>query len=129
MRVISYNVNGIRAAIKKGFVEWLQTNPADIICLQETKATKEDVDTTDIEKKSLEAHVELCAERYRMLELKIETVEREVGEVKHMMSDVHGIVRKMGEKRNDQLIAWGIGIIGVLLGIVGWLATHYVKTL
>jgi exodeoxyribonuclease-3 len=50
MRVISYNVNGIRAAIKKGFVEWLQTNPADIICLQETKATKEDVDTTDIEK-------------------------------------------------------------------------------
>ena len=49
MRVISYNVNGIRAAIKKGFVEWLQTNPADIICLQETKATKEDVDTTDIE--------------------------------------------------------------------------------
>ncbi len=50
MRVISYNVNGIRAAIKKGFVEWLQTNPADIICLQETKATREDVDTTDIEK-------------------------------------------------------------------------------
>jgi len=87
------------------------------------------VDTTDIEKKSLEAHVELCAERYRMLELKIETVEREVGEVKLMMSDVHGIVRKMGEKRNDQIIAWGIGIIGVLLGVVGWLATHYIKTL
>jgi hypothetical protein len=87
------------------------------------------VDTTDIEKKSLEAHVELCAERYRMLELKIETVEREIGEVKGMMLDVHGIVRKMGEKRNDQLIAWGIGIIGALLGVVGWLATHYVKTL
>ena len=87
------------------------------------------VDTTDIEKKSLEAHVELCAERYRMLELKIETVEREIGEVKGMMSDVHSIVRKMGEKRNDQLIAWGIGIIGALLGVVGWLATHYVKTL
>jgi exodeoxyribonuclease-3 len=44
MRIISYNVNGIRAAIKKGLVEWLQTNPADIICLQETKATQEDVD-------------------------------------------------------------------------------------
>ena len=50
MRVISYNVNGIRAAIKKGFVEWLSENPADIICLQETKATKEDVDTSEIEK-------------------------------------------------------------------------------
>ena len=87
------------------------------------------VDTTDIEKKSLEAHVELCAERYRMLELKIETVENEISEVKHMVSEVHGIVRQMGEKRNDQLIAWGIGIIGVLLGIVGWLTAHYIKTL
>ncbi|MFZ4057568.1 MAG: exodeoxyribonuclease III [Ferruginibacter sp.] len=45
MRIISYNVNGIRAAIKKGFIDWLKTNPADIICLQETKATEHDVDT------------------------------------------------------------------------------------
>jgi exodeoxyribonuclease-3 len=44
MRIISYNVNGIRAAIKKGLLDWLKTNPADIICIQETKATKEDVD-------------------------------------------------------------------------------------
>lgn len=87
------------------------------------------VDTTDIEKKSLEAHVELCAERYRMLELKVETVEKEIGEVKGMVADVHGIVRKMGEKRNDQLIAWGVGIIGTLLAVVGWLTAHYIKTL
>ncbi|MBC7650714.1 MAG: exodeoxyribonuclease III, partial [Deinococcales bacterium] len=44
MRIISYNLNGIRAAIKKGFVDWLATNPADIICIQETKAHKEDID-------------------------------------------------------------------------------------
>ena len=48
MRIISYNVNGIRAAIKKGFIEWLKTNPADIICIQETKATKEAVDVSEI---------------------------------------------------------------------------------
>ena len=36
MRIISYNVNGIRAAIKKGFLEWLSSNPADVICLQDT---------------------------------------------------------------------------------------------
>ena len=87
------------------------------------------MDTTDIEKKSLEAHVELCAERYRMLELKIETVENEISAVKHMVSEVHDNVRRMGEKRNDQLIAWGIGIIGVLLAVVGWLTAHYIKTL
>ncbi len=49
MRIISYNVNGIRAAIKKGFFDWLKTNPADIICLQETKATQGDVDVKQLE--------------------------------------------------------------------------------
>src|ERR1044072_6755152 len=43
MRIISYNVNAIRAAMTKGFCEWLKTDPADIICLQETKATKDNV--------------------------------------------------------------------------------------
>lgn len=43
MRIISYNVNGIRAAVKKGFIDWLKTDPADIICIQETKASRDDV--------------------------------------------------------------------------------------
>jgi len=46
MRIISYNVNGIRAAIKKGFIDWLKTDPADVICLQEIKAEKSNVDHT-----------------------------------------------------------------------------------
>jgi exodeoxyribonuclease-3 len=49
MRIITYNVNGIRSAIKKGFIDWLKTNPADIICIQEVKAQKEDIDITAIE--------------------------------------------------------------------------------
>lgn len=49
MRIISYNVNGIRAAIKKGFFDWLKTNPADVICLQETKAVQGDVDVKKLE--------------------------------------------------------------------------------
>jgi exodeoxyribonuclease-3 len=48
LRIISYNVNGIRAAMKKGLTDWLKTNPADIVCLQETKARKEDVDYKQI---------------------------------------------------------------------------------
>ena len=38
MRVISVNTNGIRAAAKKGFFEWLKKVDADVICIQETKA-------------------------------------------------------------------------------------------
>ena len=43
IRIISYNLNGIRAAMKKGFTDWLKSNPADIICIQETKAHKDNV--------------------------------------------------------------------------------------
>src|SRR5688500_13821265 len=43
-RIISYNVNGLRAAIKKGFIDLLKTDPAEIICLQATKATRDDID-------------------------------------------------------------------------------------
>ena len=43
MRIISYNVNGLRAAIKKGFIDWLKTDPADVVCLQEIKATQADI--------------------------------------------------------------------------------------
>jgi len=49
-KIISYNVNGIRAAIGHGFIEWLETESPDIICIQETKAEQAQVDTTPIEK-------------------------------------------------------------------------------
>ena len=49
MRIISYNVNGIRAAISKGFIEWLQHSNPDVICLQEIKATEDQVPFLDIE--------------------------------------------------------------------------------
>ena len=50
MRIISYNVNGIRAAMTKGFTQWLtQANP-DVICLQEIKATVDQIDTEAITK-------------------------------------------------------------------------------
>ncbi|MFD2563337.1 exodeoxyribonuclease III [Aquimarina rubra] len=44
MKIISYNVNGIRAALKKGFIEWLQQADPDVICLQEIKANKEQLE-------------------------------------------------------------------------------------
>ena len=44
MKIISWNVNGIRAAIKKGFYDFMENENPDIICLQETKAHKDQVD-------------------------------------------------------------------------------------
>jgi len=50
MRIISYNVNGIRAAITKGFLDWLQQANPDVICLQEIKATQDQIPTEEITK-------------------------------------------------------------------------------
>src|SRR5690606_2143197 len=54
--IISYNVNGIRAAINKGFNEWLGAVNADIVCLQESKAHPDQVDFLAVEKLGYHHH-------------------------------------------------------------------------
>ncbi len=46
MKLLSYNVNGIRAALSKGFASWLKATEADVICIQEIKAYESQIDTT-----------------------------------------------------------------------------------
>ncbi|NND15077.1 MAG: exodeoxyribonuclease III [Eudoraea sp.] len=45
MKILSYNVNGIRAAMNKGLVSWLKASDPDVICLQEIKAMEDQIDT------------------------------------------------------------------------------------
>ena len=49
LKIISYNVNGIRAAIKKGLLEWLNSENPDIFLVQETKAKPEQIDSEAFE--------------------------------------------------------------------------------
>ncbi len=49
MRIITYNVNGIRAAMNKGLVDWLKAANPDVLCLQEIKATPDQVDVSQFE--------------------------------------------------------------------------------
>jgi exodeoxyribonuclease III len=42
VKIVTYNVNGIRAASKKGFLEWVATHKPDVLCLQEVKAFEKD---------------------------------------------------------------------------------------
>ena len=84
------------------------------------------MDTKDIEKKSLEAHVELCAERYKLLETKLETLDEKIEGLTASIDDIKTAITSMAEKRNDQMVAWGVGVIGVLAATIGWLVTHYI---
>ncbi len=83
-------------------------------------------DATDIEKKSLEAHVELCAERYNQLENRFEHVEGKINHLDILLREVHDMVQRMSDKRTDQIIGWGVGIIGALLATTVYLVTNYV---
>lgn len=48
-KIITYNVNGIRAAVSKGFLEWLKAANPDVLCLQEIKASPEQIGVLDFE--------------------------------------------------------------------------------
>ncbi|MEQ1734229.1 MAG: exodeoxyribonuclease III [Bacteroidia bacterium] len=49
MKIITYNLNGIRAAMSKEWLTWLKATDADVVCIQETKAQPEQIDTAAIE--------------------------------------------------------------------------------
>lgn len=63
MKIISYNVNGIRAALKKGFIDWLEAASPDILCIQETKAHKEQLDLSIFEEAGYPHHYWFSAQK------------------------------------------------------------------
>jgi len=63
MKIISYNVNGIRAAMRKGFLEWLQAANPDVICIQETKANEDQVEVAEIEAAGYPYHYWFSAQK------------------------------------------------------------------
>lgn len=63
MKIISYNVNGIRAALNKGFIDWLTAANPDVVCIQETKAHKEQLDLSLFEAAGYPFHYWFSAEK------------------------------------------------------------------
>lgn len=83
-------------------------------------------DTTAIEKKNLEAHVELCAERYRFLEDKLNTLEENVNQLKIMTEEVHQAVILRDEKSNNRILQIGLALISGMAISIGYLLVNYV---
>tara|TARA_B100000795_G_C22806823_1_gene445583 strand:- start:13291 stop:14055 length:765 start_codon:yes stop_codon:yes gene_type:complete len=63
MKILSYNVNGIRAAMRKDMLGWLQTTDADVVCIQETKANKDQVELEAIEAAGYPYHYWFSAQK------------------------------------------------------------------
>ena len=78
-----------------------------------------------IEKENLEAHVELCAERYEALEDKLDAVEAKVSNLELVVHEIKAMITSMNDSRQKQLIKWGVTIIGSLVILVGWMVVHF----
>ncbi len=63
MKILSYNVNGIRAAMKKGFMDWLEAADPDVLCIQETKAHPEQLDLQQFEDAGYPHHYWFSAQK------------------------------------------------------------------
>lgn len=83
--------------------------------------------TTDIEKKSLEAHVELCAERYAALDSKLESLEQKVDKLESHVVSIKETLAGVGDKQSRQLLTIGTAIITVLLTGIITLIVNFVN--
>ena len=83
--------------------------------------------TTDIEKKSLEAHVELCAERYSALETKLNNLDDRMDKIEGHIIDIKDSLGRVGNEGNKTLITIGtaifVALLTAVLGVVVHLAT------
>jgi prefoldin subunit 5 len=81
----------------------------------------------DIEKKSLEAHVEICAERYSNLETKLDNLENRMDKIETHIVDIKDSLGKVGNESNKTLITIGtaifVALLTAVLGVVVHLAT------
>lgn len=81
----------------------------------------------DIEKKSLEAHVEICAERYSNLETKFNNLETRMDSLESHILEIKDSIGQVSDAGSSRIIAIGTTIFGVLLtavlGVVVHLAT------
>lgn len=83
--------------------------------------------TTDIEKKSLEAHVELCAERYAALDSKLESLENKVDKLESHIVSIKETLAGVGDKQSRQLLTIGTAIISVMLTGIITLIVNFVN--
>ena len=80
--------------------------------------------STEIEKKSLEAHVELCAERYRNLDERLCSLDERMGKIETLITEVKTAIASVPNESNKTLIAIGTTIVGALVGACITLIVH-----
>jgi prefoldin subunit 5 len=80
--------------------------------------------STDIEKKSLEAHVELCAERYNNLDERLTSLDNRMGKIEELIGDIKTAIAAAPNESNKTIIAVGATLVGAMIGGIITLIVH-----
>ena len=80
--------------------------------------------STDIEKENLEAHVELCAERYKNLHDKLDSLDTRMSKIEGLIADIKQSVSAVPNESNKTIIAIGTAIVGAMIGAIITLIVH-----
>lgn len=75
---------------------------------------------SNIERTNLEAHVDLCAERYKVLDNRLGKVEEKLGKIESDVSDIKSMLNRSQKEQYKVLLGVAGGVITVLLGIIGY---------
>jgi chromosome segregation ATPase len=78
----------------------------------------------DIEKRSLEAHVDLCAERYKNLNEKLDVIENRLGKFENTLTEIRDCINSSNLESNRNLIKIGTTIFGIFLTAIIGLVVH-----
>ena len=79
---------------------------------------------SNLERNNLEAHVDLCAERYAQLNDKLDQLDQRLGNMENCMQDLNRLVNTFKQETISRYLTWAGVIIASLCGTVGWLASR-----
>ena len=80
--------------------------------------------STKIEKENLEAHVELCAERYKNLDEKLQTLDSRLGKLEALIVEIKQAISAVPNESNKTIIGIGTTILGAMVGAIITLIVH-----
>jgi len=84
------------------------------------------MESTQLEKKSLEAHVDLCAQRYQLLEARLDRVDARLDKIESAIEEVRDAILNGQKAQLKQVLGWSTSLIAILLASTGTLFVQYV---
>ena len=84
------------------------------------------IDVHDIESESLPAHVSICQERYKQLDLRLNSVEQHLIKIDNILVEIRDSVAQQQQDNSKMFLTWAGVVITTLIGTCGYLIAHYV---